>query len=83
MLTPENVALLQAAQAKIGLNPATSGIIMAYNFLLVLKQAIETANSLDGTKLAAAIEQIKNLQLDSPGVQDSFSASDHTGWPGA
>jgi len=81
LLTPENVALLKAAQAKIGLNPATSGIIMAYNFLLVIKQAIETANSLDGTKLAAAIEQIKNLQLDIPGVQDSFSAADHTGWP--
>jgi ABC-type branched-subunit amino acid transport system substrate-binding protein len=81
LLTPENVALLKAAQAKIGLNPETSGIIMAYNFLLVLKQAIETANSLNGTKLAAAVEQIKNLQLDIPGVQDSFSASDHTGWP--
>src|ERR1700683_4443489 len=81
LLTPENVALLKAAQAKIGLNPATSGIIMAYNFLLVIKQAIQTANSLDGTKLAAAIEQIKNLQLDIPGVQDSFSAADQTGWP--
>jgi hypothetical protein len=47
----------------------------------VIKQAIETANSLDGAKLAAAVEQIKNLQLDIPGVQDSFSSSDHTGWP--
>jgi branched-chain amino acid transport system substrate-binding protein len=81
LLTPENVALLKASQAKIGLNPATSGIIMAYNFLLVIKQAIIKANSLDGAKLAAAIEQIKGLQLDIPGVQDSFSATDHTGWP--
>jgi hypothetical protein len=54
---------------------------MAYNFLLVIKQAIITANSLDGAKLAAAIEQTKGLQLDIPGVQDSFSATDHTGWP--
>ncbi len=81
LLTPENVALLKASQAKIGLNPSTSGIIMAYNFLLVIKQAIITANSLDGAKLAAAIEQTKGLQLDIPGVQDSFSATDHTGWP--
>ena len=81
LLTPENVALLKASQAKIGLNPSTSGIIMAYNFLLVIKQAIITANSLDGAKLAAAIEQIKGLQLDIPGVQDSFSTTDHTGWP--
>ena len=81
LLTPENVALLKASQAKIGLNPSTSGIIMAYNFLLVIKQAIIKANSLDGAKLAAAIEQTKGLQLDIPGVQDSFSATDHTGWP--
>jgi len=81
LLTPENVALLKANEAKIGLNTQTGGIITAYNFLLVIKQAIETANSLDGAKLAAAVEQIKNLQLDIPGVQDSFSSSDHTGWP--
>ena len=81
LLTPENVALLKASEAKIGLNPSTSGIIRAYNFLLVIKQAIITANSLDGAKLAAAIEQTKGLQLDIPGVQDSFSATDHTGWP--
>ena len=54
---------------------------MAYNFLLVIKQAVIMANSLNGAKLAAAIEQIKDLPLDIPGVQDSFSASDHTGWP--
>jgi branched-chain amino acid transport system substrate-binding protein len=81
LLTPENVALLKATEAKIGLNPSTSGIIMEYNFLLVIKQAIIKANSLDGAKLAAAVEQIKNLPLDIPGVQDTFSATDHTGWP--
>ncbi len=81
LLTPENVALLKATEAKIGLNPATSGIIMEYNYLLVIKQAVIKANSLDGAKLAAAIEQIKGLQLDIPGVQDSFSTTDHTGWP--
>ena len=81
LLTAQNVALLKATEAKIGLNPETSGIIMAYNFLLVIKAAIEKANSLDGAKLAAAIETIKNLPLDIPGVNDSFSASDHTGWP--
>jgi branched-chain amino acid transport system substrate-binding protein len=81
LLTPQNVALLKATEAKIGLNPETSGIIMAYNFVLVVKAAIEKANSLNGAKLAAATEQIKDLPLDIPGVEDSFSASDHTGWP--
>jgi branched-chain amino acid transport system substrate-binding protein len=81
LLTPVNTALLEANKAKIGLNPGTPGIIMQYNALLVLKAAIEKANSLDGAKLEAAIETIKNFPLDIPGVKDSFSASDHTGWP--
>ena len=54
ILTPENTALLEASKAKIGLNPQTPGVLTGYFNLLAIKWAVEKANSLDGTKLAAA-----------------------------
>ena len=55
LLTPVNTALLNASEAKIGLNPQTSGVLTGYFNLVAIKWAIQKANSLDGTKLAAAL----------------------------
>lgn len=49
--------------------------------MLLLKHAIETANSLDGQKLAAAIESTKNLPTNLPGVTMNYSATNHFGLP--
>ena len=83
LLTPENTALLNAAQAKIGLNPQTSGVVTAYFNLLTVKAAIEKANSLDGAKLAAAISSMSNLPTNVPGLNMSWTATPavHNGWP--
>jgi branched-chain amino acid transport system substrate-binding protein len=81
LLTPTVTALLNAAKAKFGVNPSTSGVVLDYNGLLALKQAIIAANSLDGTKIAAAIENIKNLSGILPGFSFTFSSTDHTGYP--
>jgi branched-chain amino acid transport system substrate-binding protein len=83
LLTPENTALAQAAQAKLGLNPATPGVILTYVNLLVIKHAVETANSLDGLKLKAALESTTNLATNIPGLTETWSSTDHTGWPAA
>src|SRR5580692_2426591 len=68
LLTPENTELLKESEAKIGLNPETSGILGGYMYLLTVKHAIETANSLDGTKLAAALSATSNLPTEVPGL---------------
>jgi ABC-type branched-subunit amino acid transport system substrate-binding protein len=83
LLTPENTALLQAAQAKIGLNPATSGIVIGYFYLLAIAHAVETANSLDGAKLAAALDATSNLTTNVPGLALNWTATPslHSGFP--
>ena len=83
MLTPENVALLKGYEAKIGLNPETSGRLIGYFYLLVVKHAIETANSLDGTKLAAALAATSDLPTNVPGLDLNWTATPlvHNGFP--
>jgi branched-chain amino acid transport system substrate-binding protein len=81
LLTPTMTALLNAAKAKVGVNPSTPGVVLDYTALLALKHAIIAANSLDGQKLAAALEQTKNLPGIIPGYTWTFSAADHTGYP--
>jgi len=83
LLTPENVALLKGYEAKIGLNPETSGIVTGYFYLLAVKHAIETANSLDGTKLAAALSATSSLPTNVPGLNLNWTAtpSVHNGFP--
>ena len=83
LLTPENVALLKASQAKIGLNPETSGIVTGYFYLLTIKHAIETANSLDGTKLAAALSATSSLPTNVAGLNLDWTATPtvHNGFP--
>ena len=83
LLTPLNTALLEAFKAKIGVNPQTSGIIGGYFNLLAIKHAIIKANSLDGTKLAAALSATSSLPTNVPGVSLSWTATPkvHNGFP--
>jgi len=39
-LTPQNIALLEASKAKIGLNPQTPGVLTGYFNLLAIKWAV-------------------------------------------
>ena len=85
MLTPENTALLQASAAKIGLNPETSGVLTGYLNLLAIKWAIQKANTLDGTKLAAALAAANSVPTNIPGLALNWTAtpSVHNGFPSA
>jgi ABC-type branched-subunit amino acid transport system substrate-binding protein len=83
LLTPQNTALLNAMQGKIGLNPSTASVILAYFYLLAIKHAIVTANSLDGTRLAAALSATSSLPTNAPGVDLDWTATPavHNGFP--
>jgi ABC-type branched-subunit amino acid transport system substrate-binding protein len=85
LLTPTNVALLVANEAKIGLNPQTSGVLTGYFNLLAIKWAIEKANSLDGTKLAAALSGASDVPTNIPGVALNWTLTPavHNGFPPA
>ena len=83
LLTPENTALLNALKAKIGVNPQTSGILTGYFNLLAIKHAIITANSLDGTRLAAALSATRNLPTNVAGISLNWTTTPgvHNGYP--
>lgn len=83
LLTPVNTALLEASKAKIGLGPQTSGVLTGYFNLLAIKFAIEKANSLDGTKLAAALGSASSVPTNIPGLSLNWTttASVHNGFP--
>jgi hypothetical protein len=85
LLTPENTALLEASKAKIGLGPQTSGVLTGYFNLLAVKWAIEKANSLDGTKLAAVLGTASNVPTNIAGLNLNWTAtpSVHNGFPSA
>ena len=83
LLTAENTDLLNQAKAKLGLNPITSGVVIGYFYLLAIKHAIETANSLDGTKLAAALSATSSLATNVPGLALNWTQTPavHSGYP--
>jgi ABC-type branched-subunit amino acid transport system substrate-binding protein len=85
LLTPENVALLKASEAKIGLNSQTAGILTGYFSLLAIKYAVEKANSLDGTKLAAVLGAASSVPTNISGLNLNWTAtpSVHNGFPSA
>jgi ABC-type branched-subunit amino acid transport system substrate-binding protein len=85
LLTPENTALLNASKAKIGLNSQTSGVLTGYLNLLAIKYAIEKANSLDATKLAAALSAASSVPTNIPGLNLNWTATPavHNGYPSA
>src|SRR6266496_2996630 len=83
VLTPQNTALLESLKAKIGVTPQTPGILGGYFNLLAIKHAIETANSLDGAKLATALSATSNLSTNVPGITLNWTATPdvHNGFP--
>jgi ABC-type branched-subunit amino acid transport system substrate-binding protein len=85
LLTATNTALLEASKAKIGLNPQTSGVVTGYFNLLAIKYAVEKANSLDGTKLAAVLAAASSVPTNVPGLNLDWTAtpSVHNGFPSA
>jgi ABC-type branched-subunit amino acid transport system substrate-binding protein len=83
LLTTENTALLNASKAKIGLNPQTPGVLTGYFNLLAIKWAVEKANSLDGTKLAAALSAASSIPTNVAGLNLNWTTtpSVHNGFP--
>lgn len=83
ILTEQNVELLDAMEKAGGITSYSSGIVIAYNALVILKEAVETAGTLDAEKLAAAIESMTDVPGTLPGMRISFSADNHVGFPQA
>ena len=83
LLTPTILGMLKAEAAKIGINSQTSGVIGEYLQFQALAHAIETANSLNGPKMAAALDSTSSLPTVVPGLNLSFTATPslHNGYP--
>jgi len=80
-LSPSLTSVMQAVTAKTGVQPNDTSAIYDNDGLLILKYAIEKADSLSGPAIAKAIEGIHDMSFTSPLFSYSFSASDHAGWP--
>jgi ABC-type branched-subunit amino acid transport system substrate-binding protein len=81
LLTPLNVEMMKAQQGRTGANSQIEGVLLPYASLLVYKQAIEAANSLDGAKVAAQIENLTNFPTNIPGLNFTYTADNHWGYP--
>lgn len=78
--TPDASALLGLAAAQLkGASPF--GVIQSYIELQMVKAAVEKAGSLDSQKLISATESLQNVPTVWAGINETFSASDHTGYP--
>jgi len=83
LLTPTITGMLKAEAAKIGINTQTYGVIGQYIEFQALAHAIETADSLSGPKMAAALASTSSLPTVVPGLNLTFTAtpSVHNGYP--
>ena len=83
LLTPTITGMLKAEAAKIGINTQTYGVIGEYIQFQALAHAIETADSLSGPKMAAALDNTSDLPTVVPGLNLTFTAtpSVHNGYP--
>jgi len=83
LLTPTITGMLNAEAAKIGINTQTFGVIGEYIQLQALAHAIETAGSLNGPAMAAALDATSDLPTVVPGLNLSWTAtpSVHNGYP--
>jgi ABC-type branched-subunit amino acid transport system substrate-binding protein len=83
LLTPTVLGMLKAEAAKIGINTQTFGVIGEYIQFQALAHAIETAGSLNGPKMAAALDNTSNLPTVVPGLSLTFTATPavHNGYP--
>jgi branched-chain amino acid transport system substrate-binding protein len=67
--------LVQRYTAKYG-KPQISSMIMGYRAIYALKAAAEKANSIDPTKISAALDTFSNLNLP-PGISTTFTTDRH------
>ena len=83
LLTPMITGMLKAEAAKIGINTQTYGVIGQYIEFQAVAHAIETAGSLSGPKMAAALDSTSDLPTVVPGLSLTFTAtpSVHNGYP--
>jgi branched-chain amino acid transport system substrate-binding protein len=66
-----------------GQNVTDQGIPLNADSWLILKAAIEKANSTDGPAIKAAIESITDQSFSDPDVKYTFSAAHHAGFDAA
>jgi len=83
LLTPTITGMLKAEAAKIGINTQTFGVIGEYIQFQALAHAIETAGSLNGPAMAAALASTSSLPTVVPGLDLDFTATPavHNGYP--
>jgi branched-chain amino acid transport system substrate-binding protein len=83
LLTPTITGMLKAEAAKIGVNTQTFGVIGEYIQFQALAHAIETAGSLNGPQMAAALASTSSLPTVVPGLNLDFTATPavHNGYP--
>ena len=63
MEDPDIQDFIKEYKAKYGSDPVLPNPVMAIDALIVLVEAIKTAGSTDGSEIAKAIEEIRDLQL--------------------
>jgi hypothetical protein len=56
-------------------------ILDSYSALLTIEAGIEKAGSLDGTKVAHAIQSIPSVPTTIPGTSLSYTPNNHWGFP--
>jgi ABC-type branched-subunit amino acid transport system substrate-binding protein len=78
--SPDAAALLSEAAAQLkGASPF--GVIQSYIELQMVKAAVEKAGSLDSQQLISATQSLQNVPTVWTGINETFSATDHTGYP--
>ena len=78
--SPDASALLAEASAAMkGASPF--GVIQSYVQLQMIKAAVEKAGSLDSQQLISATESLQNVPTVWSGINETFTSSDHTGYP--
>ncbi len=81
-LDPQLGSIVKLVEAKTGSQLGYASTILNVNDgLLILKYAIDKTHSLNGPKIAAAVETIRNQGFTSPQYPYTFTVSDHAGWP--
>jgi branched-chain amino acid transport system substrate-binding protein len=79
-MSPDASALLAQASAAVkGASPF--GVVQAYTELLMIKAAVEKAGSLNSQQLKSATESLQNVPSVWTGISETFTSTDHTGWP--
>ena len=83
LLTPAVQALLKSyVKSQKGVVSAnTPGVLTYYSGLLMAKHAVMGADSLDGLKMADVLNHTTNLPTIVPGLDLSFSPTNHAGFP--